>query len=159
MQTFKDMDGREWRLSVTVGSIKRVKQLVDIDLTRLDEGDPPLLTRLGTDVMLLCDVIYALVQPQASERNITDEDFGQSLGGDVITHACDALWKELRDFFLSIRRSDQASAIQKQMDLIKAAVKAANQRVDAIDPERIAASAFSNSVTNSPVESESTPTT
>jgi len=40
-----------------------------------ETGDPPLLTRLGTDVILLCDVIFASVKPQADQHGVSDEQF------------------------------------------------------------------------------------
>ncbi|MBU0717313.1 MAG: hypothetical protein KJ749_03615, partial [Planctomycetes bacterium] len=59
-----------------------VKGLLDVNLLELEAGDPPLLTRLGTDVILLCDVIFALVKPQADTSGVTDEQFGAALGGE-----------------------------------------------------------------------------
>ena len=66
MKSFTDNAGRTWTLSLTLGAAERVKALVDVDLLEpCDAGDPPLLTRLGTEVALLCDVIFALIKPQA----------------------------------------------------------------------------------------------
>ncbi|MFO7958999.1 MAG: hypothetical protein R6X33_18085, partial [Candidatus Brocadiia bacterium] len=74
MHTFTDNEDRTWTLKLTLGSAERVKALVGVDLLEPclpgearegDADDPPLLTRLGTEVALLCDVIFALVKPQA----------------------------------------------------------------------------------------------
>ena len=66
MKTFTDSSGRTWTIAVTVDAIKRVEGLIKgVNLANLTSGDPPLLTRLETDVVLLCDVIFALVKPQA----------------------------------------------------------------------------------------------
>lgn len=53
MATFTDDAGGTWTVRVTFGSTKRVRDLIGVKLARLEDGDPPLLTRLGTDVMLL----------------------------------------------------------------------------------------------------------
>ena len=147
MRSFKDLEGRQWQVAVTVGSIKRVKGLLGVDLTDLTSGDPPLLTRLGMDVMLLCDVIYVLCQPQANERGISDEQFGIALGGDAILTASEAFWGELIDFFQQVRRTDQATAIRKQQELIQAAVKAADKQIGQMETGEIVEQTFSGSAT------------
>ena len=45
--------------------------------------------------------------------------------------------EELRDFFQKLRRHDQARAIDKQIDLVKAAVAAVDQRINDIDPRKL----------------------
>ena len=80
MKTFTDSAGRTWTVSLTIDAAKRVKGLLDVNLLELEAGDPPLLTKLGTDVILLCDVIFALVKPQADAAGVSDEQFGAALG-------------------------------------------------------------------------------
>ena len=140
MKTFTDVAGRIWSIDITVDAIRRVQGLCNInlaDLTASGSGDQPLLTRLETDIVLLCDVIFSLVQPQAERQGVTDVDFGRSLGGEGIAQAHDAFWEELRDFFQKLRRHDQARAIDKQIDLVKATVAAVDQRINDIDPRKL----------------------
>ena len=85
MKTFKDNEGRSWNVSVNVAAMKRVKTLLNLNLMDAVESD--LIQRLATDPMLLCDVIYAICKPDADKRNVSDEQFGQSMAGDVIEHA------------------------------------------------------------------------
>ena len=108
MVAFTDTAGRTWTLSLTYGSIERVKALVDIDLFKLDEGDPPLLTRLGTEITLLCDVIFALIKGQADGQDVTDEQWAEAMGGDAILAAQTAFYEELVSFFQSLGRRDMA---------------------------------------------------
>jgi hypothetical protein len=122
MKTFTDSAGRTWTISIAVDAIKRVQQHCDVNLADITSGDPPLLTRLEVDLVLLCDVIYALVKPQAEQAGVSDEDFGRALGGDAILAAHDAFWNALSDFFQRLRRADQVRAIQKQTALVQAAV-------------------------------------
>ena len=55
MKSFTDNTGRTWTLAVTVGTIKRVRALCDVDLANIitiDSGTTPkvdLLERLGSD--------------------------------------------------------------------------------------------------------------
>ena len=123
MKTFSDNAGRTWQFALTIDSAKRVKHLLNVNLLELQEGDPPLLTRLGTDVILLCDIIYALIKPQADQLQVTDQQFGAALGGDVILAAQKAVYEELINFFQSLARTDMARAIQAQQRLIEAAIR------------------------------------
>ena len=88
MHTFNDTLGRTWTVTINVDAIRRVRALLDINL--LDAIEGKLLERLVTDPVLLCDILFALVQPEAQAKNISDEDFGKSLGGDVLDHATSA---------------------------------------------------------------------
>lgn len=119
MKTFKDSTGRSWEITLTVGSVKRVRALLDVDLLAIEEGDPPLLTRLATDVILLCDVIFVLVKPQADKLDVDDVEFGESLGGEVIADAQDAFYEELVLFSQSRHRMDLVKAIKSQRELIE----------------------------------------
>ena len=159
MKTFDDNAGRTWTVAVTINAVKRVKGLLDVDLTDLMDGDPPLLTRLDTDIVLLCDVIFALVKPQADEQGVTDEQFAEALGGDAIIQAHDALLEELADFFRSLRRTDVTKALEKQIAMVRAAVQAAEARIEAVDVDTEIDRAFrsGDSSGNLPASSESTP--
>ena len=53
MKTFKDCAGREWDLSITIGSIQRVRDLAGVNLDDLGGGDPPLLVRRDYTCLLL----------------------------------------------------------------------------------------------------------
>ena len=83
MRSFTDSEGREWQVSVTVGSIRRVRDLLGVNLSNYLEGEPPLIDRLQRDVVLLGDVLYCLVKPQADERGVSDEKFGSALSAEA----------------------------------------------------------------------------
>ncbi len=158
MRTFTDNAGRTWTIAVTVDAIKRVEGLIaGVNLAKLMVGDPPLLTRLETDIVLLCDVIFALVKPQADQLGVTDEEFGRALGGDAIRLAHDAFWEELIDFFRQLRRTDTARAIKKQISLVEATVAAIEQQVETLDVEQVIATALGGSAGNWPASPASSP--
>lgn len=110
MRSFTDSAGRIWMLSVNVATIKRVRALCNVDLTQiitLESGEQPkfeLLERLATDPILLVDVLYALCQPEAERRGVTDITFGEAMAGDTIESATTALLDEIIDFFPSAKR-------------------------------------------------------
>ncbi|RIK72136.1 MAG: hypothetical protein DCC68_26745 [Planctomycetota bacterium] len=96
MPSFKDTNGREWLVTLNVAQVKRVRERLGVNLADLQEGN--LLTRLA-DPVLLVDVLFVLVQPQADENSVTDEQFAASLGGDTLSAASTALLEALCDFF------------------------------------------------------------
>ena len=137
MKSFKDSGGRTWALAINIDTVKRVKSLVQVDLTDMTAGDPPLVARLGIDVILLCDVLYAVCKPQADKEGVSDEQFGQAMGGDALVLGQQALMEELTDFFQKLGRREVARMIETQAKLIQAAVSQAEKRIEAIDVEKI----------------------
>lgn len=157
MKTFTDTAGRTWTLSLTIDAAKRVKGLLDVNLLELEAGDPPLLTKIGTDVILLCDVIFALVKPQADANDVTDEQFAAALGGETILAAQTALYEELVGFFRGLGRSDLAKAVDAQRRMIDLAVRKIETRIDKLDLEAAIETTLGESSTNSPESSASIP--
>lgn len=149
MRQFTDTEGRSWSISLTIDAAKRVRGLLGVNLLELEGGDPPLLTRLGTDIILLCDVIYCIVKPQADAAGITDEQFGQALGGDAIQQAQGAFYDELIDFFRNLGRNDLAKAVTAQRRMIEVAVKTVETRIDRLDIETTVEMTFGEPSTKS----------
>jgi hypothetical protein len=135
MKTFTDSAGRTWTIALTIDAAKRVKSLLGVNLLELEAGDPPLLTRLGTDVILLCDVIFALVRPQADAAGVSDEQFAAALGGEAILAAQTAFYGELVDFFQHLGRSDLGKAVDAQRRMIELAVRQIETRIEHLDLE------------------------
>jgi len=136
MKTFTDNAGRTWTLSLTIDSAKRVRDLLSINLLEPEAGDPPLITRLGTDEFLLCDVLYCLIKPQTDSLNISSEQFGQALGGDAILAAQNAFYDEAVDFFQKRGRTDRAKAAATQQKMINLAIEQVTQKLGQIDLDK-----------------------
>jgi hypothetical protein len=137
MKTFKDNAGRDWSLSLTIGNAMMVKERLGIDLLQPEVGDPPLLTRLGTDEMLLAEVIAALLESQFELHKVDVAQVYQCFDGPTFGRAHEAFYKELIDFFHQRGRQDRAKAVEKQMQMIVAGAKAAETKVDAINVDAV----------------------
>ena len=161
MKTFTDSAGRTWTVSLTLDSVKRVRDLLGVNLLELEQGEPPLLTRLGTDVILLCDVIFAILKPQADAAGVSDSEFGAALGGEVIMAAQKAFYEELVGFFRHLGRSHVAKAAEAQQKMIRLAVAQVEKKLDGVDLEGEVAKAFERTLGslsgNSPGPSASIP--
>ena len=129
MKTFKDNAGRDWTIAVNVASIKRLRDTLEVDLMGVIEGD--LLQRLYADPVLLVDVVYVLCKPRADELDVTDEQFGQAMGGDAIELATAALVDEIIDFFPNRRDRERArKVLAKFTTAMERAQDALDLRVD-----------------------------
>lgn len=116
MAAFKDALGRKWSIAIDVGTIKRVRELVDFELLALVEHDGKAIDKLRDDIPLLVNVLYAIVEPQTKAygpwwrrllgkgQGITDEDFGRGLTGDCIERAWELIIEGLARFFPEGRR-------------------------------------------------------
>lgn len=127
MASFTDLEERDWRVHITVGTIKRVKQLLDIDL--MDAVNNDLTTRLINDPSLLVDVIHAVCKPQADDLKITAMDFAEAIAGDVLGDATDAVLTALIDFFPPTRREVLRTAVERHQQLEAKTMTMAIERI------------------------------
>jgi len=158
MRQFKDNASppRLWNVAVNVGSVKRVKKLLDVDLLDITDGEPPLILRLQANVILLCDVLYALCQPECERQGVTDEQFGEALGGGALAEARQALMGELEDFFRQSGETQKAQVVRRSVSLLAAAIEEATTRSEAVDLEGMARQAVGKRFTESLESLEST---
>ena len=139
MHKFSDAKGRSWILALTIGSAMQVKAALQIDLLQPElpppgskPDDPPLMSRLCTDEYLLADVLCELLRKQMEAASLTEEDVRESFDGTTMLAAAEAFWDELVDFFQSRGRTDRATAVRKQAAVLKAAIAAAEAKVESI---------------------------
>ena len=128
MKTFKDNAGRTWTVTVDVTAVKRVRSLLDVNLLEVLDGR--LIERLAGDPVLLCDVLYALVKPEADAQKVSDEDFGRAMAGDAVEHATTALLEELVDFFPLGKRRLLQKALGKLKSWEAKALDVAEKRLE-----------------------------
>ena len=158
MKTFADATGRTWTLTLNLGTAMAVKAKLDIDLLQPEAGDPPLLTRLGTDEMLLGEVLCAMLEGQFVTHKVTDDDVRSGFDGQTLLAAQKAFYEELIDFFRSRGRNDRAKAVAKQMAMIDAAVTAIETRIDGIDPRKMVDEAMHGQTFSESPEPSASPT-
>ncbi len=135
MKTFTDAAGRTWSISVNLGTALKVKDALGVDLLQPEQGEPPLLTRLGTDELLLGQVICCLLGDQFEVHKVTEADVRAGFDGQTLLAAQTAFYEELVDFFRSRGRTDRARAVETQNRVITEAVKAIEAKIEALDVE------------------------
>jgi hypothetical protein len=75
---FTDGKGRPWDVEIDVVTIGRVRERLKVNLLEVVLPDNTLLEKLA-DPCLLVDVLFALCEDQAKEKNVSDIDFGKSM--------------------------------------------------------------------------------
>lgn len=161
MHAFKDTEGRNWLVSISVQSIKMCRALVDVDLYSLVDDKFQGLEKLFSDPVKFVDVLYVLCKPEADGRGLSDEDFGRSMGGDSLGKATDAFLEELTDFFPDPRIRGGLKKVMETSRKLKGIVlertdKQLDKALNEIDLEA-AATKLIESFGNSPGYSVSTP--
>jgi hypothetical protein len=130
LKTFKDINGKEWTVTINTNALHRSKDLAKFDLLTIAD-DPKIIGALGNDPEKLVAVLYAICKPQADSAGITPEQFAEALGaGHVIDHATDALLEDLFSFFPKHRREPLMKAYQKLKQLQGKAAELAIQRLE-----------------------------
>ncbi len=168
MAKFTDDEGRDWLVRVDVTSIRNVRENCNgLDLGSLS-NIAETFVRMADDPELLCNVLYVVCEKQATERNITDGDFGHLLLGDVIENATMALEVAITDFFPQKKRL-LLQRLREKVDRVQAAgLDLVTEKLESADLEEKILAAMKqnmetamnenltqlNSATNSPESSE-----
>lgn len=138
MKTFRDTAGREWTITIDVNAIKRVMKSsfdylgepLKVNLLGLVEPDSDLLKKVVEYPPLVCDIAYALCKPQCDEKNVSDEDFGRAMGGDVLEKVLDCILEETVDFFPQGRRTVLRKVLSKSQTFAEKAKMLTAARVE-----------------------------
>ena len=99
MAKFKTATGQSFRIKITIPRIKAIRDEFGIDIGVLEE-----FMMLPGDLTRLVDVLYLLCEKQCNKLGMTDEEFGESLCGDSLEYAWDALERAYLAFCPSRRR-------------------------------------------------------
>ncbi len=159
MKEFTDNADRVWTVEINVTAVKRVRDLLGVDLLSIVD-DGKLLGRLTTEPVLLVDVIYVLCKPQADTLEVSDEDFGRAMGGDSLEAATTALLEELVAFFPTKRRRLLKRALAKFEEVETKVLELAEAKLDSPEVKAEIArllATVGDSSGASPASSESTP--
>jgi hypothetical protein len=119
VKTFSD-GKNQWAIEINVGSIKRVLGDTGINLSLPHDPDADgktLAERLVFDVIVLVDVIWSLVKPQAESMSVTVDQFLEAMKPELMLAAGEAFHGEWIDFFQKMNSPVQAKIIQQAKEL------------------------------------------
>jgi hypothetical protein len=118
MQKFTDDQNREWQLAVYVGNAERVKAETGCDILQLNLADPKAPSNVMDDPYLFAKAIWVLIESQAKERNIDEDNFLLNFTGDSVERAAFALQRAVADFTPSkAKRLAMRAVIDKAVEV------------------------------------------
>ena len=110
MRQFKDKTGQSWSLDLPIGAVLRAKRVSE---GRFDLLNPDTLAgTLARDEAEFWELLWHLVTPQAQERSITAEQFGELLAADCLFEARRLFFEAWADFFHQLHRPDKAATVE-----------------------------------------------
>lgn len=103
MTTFNDNKNQKWIVQINIATVKRVRQLIDFDLSKLigvknGNIDCTNLNLLQDDIILCVNLIEAICFDEIKQRKLSSEDFANLLNGDVLDDAVTAIIEEFANF-------------------------------------------------------------
>lgn len=122
MQIFK-AGGREWVLLVDPPAIEKCRAKLNFDIGARDCSQ---LEPLNNDPLLVCNVLWLLVEEQAEKANVTRQAFMSTLKGDDGYNAHIKLQEAIIDFFPTHQREALRAMLMEHVQAeaqIQAAMK------------------------------------
>jgi len=114
VKTFSDNAGRTWELVVDPFDVKRIEARLKYNLLDVRLQDEQLAAWLQNPVRIV-DTLWLLCEEQAREREVSEENFGRALRGQLFD-ASRALLEELTDFFpLQSQREELTARLALQL--------------------------------------------
>jgi len=159
MARFVDAIGRDWSVEINVPAMKRVKELTGKHLGKLLENECALFSEITSDPILFADVLRAICAPQITDRDLTAEQFEESLAGDAAERAAEAFWGAVVDFSPSRIRPALLDLAKKGDQLREAAAKRLTELLQQMPtnlPDLLEKTSLPT-VSGSPASSEFTP--
>ncbi len=134
MRIVKDLQEREWELVITVGTVKRVRSKTGLDIYKIEGGD--FIDTIVNDPEKFCDMFWAILEKQAIEKGVSELEFAEGFGGEVIEDLTNAFLEELTDFFHPSKRAPMKAALAKTQKLVEMAGKRVEAEIQGMDLEK-----------------------
>lgn len=132
---FDDKHGRHWSIDLSVGLCRQVLKETGVDLANYHNGKAA--QTLWADDTKLVEVLWVLVEEDATKADIGPEEFAKSLNGDVLAKALEAIEVAVLGFTRPDRRelirqiADKAKTVQIRV-VEEAKAKLASSKTDAL---------------------------
>jgi|GEM_PF-6919298 len=146
MREFKDKESNTYKLDLTFGNVVRVKTASDGKFNLLEpeaifRDEKPLCLALWEDPLEFYELLWHLVEPQATAKGIDAAKFGELMAADCIHTATLKFYESWREFFQSLQRPKLAIVLDKliayqakaleQMNKLADRFKVADSKMDA----------------------------
>lgn len=162
MSKFKDAEGKDWDLRITVGHLRPLREDFGIDLrAALKEDDTTFAEAVG-DPEKLGQILWVLLGPQAEKAGITPETFVMRFDGETVERAAVALVEAIVGFFRPGAGEKVGVALRKGQTYLRTKVATGLDRLTDAEIERgvdraLASMTSKSGALNSAALSASTP--
>lgn len=153
METFKDNQDRDWKLSINAATVERVKEDAGVDLYEYGmqhECEDPrevLQFQIRANPMLLTRILYAICRRQADALEIDFEQFAEALSGDNLWEAIGPLEAEIVNFTPNPdQRRAIAAAVKKLAEMMDKTLEFARKQTENILADPRLASLHANAL-------------
>ena len=144
MTTFKDINGKNWEIRITLGSCKRIKDTIGFDMLHPEalqgEEGIGLLERLANDSFFDLKLIIALCSKSIQDNgygDYTEEQLLDLFEGQTYQNACTAFYDEYQAFFQTIGKGQLALYVKKVLEILNYQLELVASRINAIDTKEI----------------------
>lgn len=158
MRTFKDRNGKDWAIELTLTTANNLKTDAGIDVYAFRAGGVDgfeQLEALRCDPVKTFNALRILTQEARDRLSITPEQFGNGLSGDTLKGAGEALVRGVIDFFPDQGYRDILHEVMDKSDELRTQIIA--QAKAKVGELTAIPSTSKNSPGNGPASSESTP--
>jgi hypothetical protein len=117
LSKFKDADGKEWEVRVTVGHLRPLRELgMDLKEFVKEGAEAGLADLLFGDPERFGQIMWVLCGAQAEKVGLTPEDFACRLDGESLDRAAVALVEGVVGFFRPGTGAKVAAVVRRGMD-------------------------------------------
>jgi len=139
MHTFKDKNGTEWEIDLTIGLVEYIKEKLDIDLLEPVSSESSVAVQLcpvdADGIRKFTNLLVVICTDQFAKANISPGGFKMLLGSESLREANEAFFKEWMLFFQSLGRLDLCEAIIKIRNFVEEGIEELTEKIkDATSP-------------------------
>ena len=135
---FKDVNGKEWDLKITLGGARRALDNFGIDLlnpaSKTKDGEI-LSSKLMSDDLFLYSVVLCLIKPQLEKAGLdaNDESIDELFDAESLRGMDSAFWSAYKNFFTARGKAWAAKAIEADIKAREEALTKALEELEASD--------------------------
>lgn len=139
MTIYQDKTGKTWALNIDTNALKRVRRNVkdrngnSVDLLYIGNGET--IKNILSDPILLTDILWAILEPQAKTEQISWNAFQAAHAGNVFVEARRALAEAVGEYFPTLEGLAFREAFRKILGERDQVTKAVLEEMHRTPPE------------------------
>src|SRR5687767_15699520 len=99
MQQFKDSTGGTWEIGLPIGEVSRIRTQSEARFDLWDPAKDDFANQLANEMPLFWELLWFIVEPQATAKQVAAEDFGKAMAAECLYDAQKRFFSEWHDFF------------------------------------------------------------